>query len=90
MARQMYIFHTSRLGQKVTNWWAVGENVGFGGHVTHIENEFMNSPSHRSNILYPDFHYVGVGTVWAHDRMWVSVVFESQANPGTTLGMPGC
>jgi uncharacterized protein YkwD len=50
----------------------------------------MNSPAHRDNIMFTSFRYVGVGTLQAKDRLWVTVIFENQRDPGTRLRMPRC
>jgi len=87
------LFHTGmdRLGRWVTRWTTLGENVGFGGDVAGLHKAFMRSPTHRANILLARFNHVGVST--ARDdqgKLWVTVVFESATNPGTTLRMPRC
>lgn len=92
MARQGSIFHqsSSQLGRRVTRWTSLGENVGVGSTVTSLHKAFMNSPAHKANILYSGFRNVGVGTVKKNGRLYVTVVFESRQNPGTTLSMPRC
>ena len=92
MARKGYIYHQShsQLGGRVTRWVTLGENVGVGSTVRSLHRAFMNSPGHRANVLYSSFRNVGVGTTKRHGRLWVTVVFESQNNPGTTLRMPSC
>jgi uncharacterized protein YkwD len=76
------------LKKRVTNWNWLGENVGVGSTVSSLHTAFMNSPAHRDNILFGRFRHVGVGVRKARGRMWVTVLFEAQKNPGTTLGMP--
>jgi uncharacterized protein YkwD len=92
MARQGTIFHqsSSQLGSRVTRWSSLGENVGVGNTVTSLHKAFMNSPGHKANILYSGFRNVGVGTVKKNGRLYVTVVFESRLNPGTSLSMPKC
>lgn len=43
-------------------WSAWGENIASGQDTPEIVvNEWMNSPSHRENILSSDFTFIGVG-----------------------------
>ena len=92
MVHKHLLHHTpeSALRRRVTNWNTLGENVGVGGTVDSLHVAFMNSPTHRANVLYSSFRHVGVGVVRRNGRMWVTVIFEAQTNPGTTLSMPRC
>ncbi len=57
------------------DWTRIGENVGFGPSVASLQTAFMNSPSHRQNILGP-FNRVGIGaTRDANGTLWVVVDF---------------
>jgi uncharacterized protein YkwD len=87
MAEQNNLFHTpdSTLAKRVTHWRVLGENVGVGSTVKSLHRAFMNSAGHRANALYSPFRHVGVGVVRRHDRIWVTFVFESAADPGTRL-----
>jgi uncharacterized protein YkwD len=90
MVARNSLHHTpsSVLKKRVTNWNWLGENVGVGGTVSSLHTAFMNSPAHRDNVLFGRFRHVGVGVRQDGDRMWVTVLFEAEKNPGTTLGMP--
>jgi uncharacterized protein YkwD len=90
MDRKSQLFHSNRLAWKVTNWNRLGENVGLGNSITSLQAAFMNSPAHRQNILDPTFTYVGISVRTDGDRLWMTVIFESRANPGTRLTMPSC
>jgi uncharacterized protein YkwD len=93
MVRRDDVFHTSskKLTQRVTNWVVLGENIGRTTRgVRRIFRLMMDSAPHRANILYPAFTFVGVGTRREGGRLWVTITFESVANPGTTLSMPTC
>ena len=89
MNRANSLFHTpsGKLGWRVTRWNHLGENVGAGQTVTALHQAFMNSPSHRSNVLGRDYRHVGVGVVKDDNYMWVTIVFEARRNPGTRLRM---
>jgi uncharacterized protein YkwD len=80
MANKGYIFHTSNPAGyylKGTSWRTWGENVGVTSTtVGSIQQAFMNSPPHRSNILNRGFHRVAVGTYRdANGFLWVTVFF---------------
>lgn len=88
MAAQHQIFHNPNLGSDVSNWRAVGENVGVGASPPDIHDAFMASPHHRDNILSGTYTEIGVGVAQGDDgRMYVSEVFrlpmnsESAADP---------
>jgi hypothetical protein len=65
MASAGYIYHSSDLAQqadaRALPWTTLGENVGKGPGVNEIQQAFLNSPTHRENILHRDFNALGVG-----------------------------
>lgn len=85
MAAQGSISHNPNLTSQVADWQAVGENVGVGPDVQDIQNAFMNSPEHRSNILDHDFTQVGVGVVWSNNEVWVVVDFRQPMHASTAM-----
>jgi uncharacterized protein YkwD len=90
MAKKSSLYHTKNLGSKVTNWKQLGENVGYGSTVKQLHKMFMGSSGHRANILKSSYRHIGVGTVRKNGTLWVTVIFESKKNPGTSLNMPNC
>jgi hypothetical protein len=90
MARSGKLAHTTSLGSKVSNWKKLGENVGRGPNLRDIETAFMASPSHRENIVDPDFSQLGVGVTFdGKEYFYVAVVFRQPqtgagASPSTT------
>ena len=90
MAKKSSLYHTKNLGEKVTNWKSLGENVGYGSAVKQLHKLFMGSSGHRANILKAAYRYVGVGSTRKDGTLWITVVFESKKNPGTKLSMPSC
>lgn len=92
MVKRDLLYHTpnDKLTRRVTNWTVLGENVGVGGTVDSLQQAFLNSPEHKANILFPQFKYVGIGSIQRGGRLWVTVIFESAKNPGTPLRMPSC
>ena len=58
------------------DWHIWGENVGYTPQdVTSIQEAFMGSPPHRSNILNRGFRQVAIGTVRVDGTLWVTVFF---------------
>lgn len=82
MADSGTIFHNSNLAKEAPDGWqSLGENVGMGPTCDAIHKAFMDSASHRANILDPDFNYVGVGVVIASDgTIFVTEVFMEKAS----------
>lgn len=71
-----------------TGWDVMGENVGKGGTPTSLHKAFMDSPSHRANIL-GDFNFVGVGTGTSEDGyLYVTVIFMKKTVTTTTTTAP--
>ncbi len=81
MARQDRLFHNPRLARDVRNWESVGENVGTGESVADIHRAFMESSTHRSEILNRRFTQVGVGVVERDGLIWVAQVFRKPTSP---------
>ena len=52
-------------------WRSLAENVGRGSNLSAVHNAFMNSTSHRNNILNPSFNYVGTGVAHGCGNYWV-------------------
>jgi uncharacterized protein YkwD len=79
MARGGEIFHTHDpvdfylRGVRWTKW---GENVGrTEGDLDELQDAFMASPVHRSNILDDRFDKVAVGVVRRDGTAWVTLFF---------------
>ncbi|MGH8975924.1 MAG: CAP domain-containing protein [Acidimicrobiia bacterium] len=88
MARANKLWHTSNLGTQVANWQRVGENVGRGPSLRDIQTAFMNSPSHRENILHPAFTQIGVGVASDGGQLiYVAVIFR-QPKAGAATPAP--
>ena len=77
MASHHSLQHTSNLSGKVCCWKAVGENVGYGPSARAVFDAFMNSSSHRANILSGSYTQIGVGTARSSDgTLWVDQIFR--------------
>lgn len=61
-----------------SGWSKIGENVGRGGSVDSLHKAFMNSAGHKANILDKAWTHVGIGTVYANDKLYVTVVFVAR------------
>jgi uncharacterized protein YkwD len=78
MARRGELFHTSDADIYLhgIGWHTWGENVGYTSQdVSSMEQAFMDSPPHRSNILNGAFRQVAVGSVRVDGTLWVTVFF---------------
>ena len=76
------IFHsTSAELSSVTSGWSVmGENVGKGPNPSVLHRAFMESPSHRANIL-GDWDLLGVGAAADPEgKLYVTVIFMKSAS----------
>lgn len=52
-------------------WRRLAENVGRGTSLSVVHTAFMNSTSHRDNILNPNFNYAGTGVATGCGSYWV-------------------
>jgi hypothetical protein len=79
MAARRSIYHNSSMGSEVCCWRAIGENVGSGPSDSSVQSAFMNSSSHRANILSSTFNEIGVGTAKGSDGLiYVDEVFRAR------------
>lgn len=85
MAATGVLSHNPSLASEVTNWLAVGENVGDGPTIGDLDSAFMASPKHRANVLDPTYDDVGIGTVTRDGMIWITVDFRDveHAEPAT-------
>ena len=92
MINQSSLEHTgnSVLGNRVTRWIVLGENVGKGDSLREIQKAFMDSSGHKANILDSSYKFGGMSAKKHNGKVWSTVVFEASNNPGTTLQMPDC
>lgn len=88
------IFHSTsgQLSSVTSGWVVMGENVGKGPNPAVLHRAFMESASHKANIL-GDFDRVGVGVaVDEGGKLYVTVLFMKSAAPApaptTTTAAP--
>jgi uncharacterized protein YkwD len=78
MARSGELFHTADVDVYLHGiaWHTWGENVGYTSQdVAAMQQAFMDSPPHRSNILNRAFREVAVGAVRVDGTLWTTVFF---------------
>lgn len=57
-------------------WTAIAENVGYGGSIAGVHDQFMRSSGHRANVLDRRWDVMGAGHAVARDgRVFVVHVF---------------
>lgn len=100
MVREDRLYHNPNLAAQVQrDWLRLAENVGWyhrptasvTEHVDNLHTMFMNSDSHRTNIMRPEYNWVGVGVrVTASGKVWATATFMhgSGRAPDVALG-PG-
>lgn len=71
------LHHNPQLGEDVSGWRKVGENVGRGREVGAVHEAFMDSEAHRANILDAGWSQVGIGVVVVDGQVWVTQVFRA-------------
>jgi len=74
MAKQNRLHHNDNLPGEVSGWRALGENVGTGPDTASIHQAFMDSPSHRAQILDGTYTEAAVGVVVVDGTLWVTEI----------------
>lgn len=75
MKADQQLTHNPNLSAVAADWDKLGENVGVGTSITALHQAFMESTSHRGNIL-GDYNYVGIAVVAeTPSKLWITVVF---------------
>lgn len=87
MSNSGNVYHDSRVDEKVTRWWRLGQNTGRGESCRSLMRAFMNSRSHRDQIL-GRFRFMGFGTQKRGGRIYVQQLFESRRDPGNIYNYP--
>jgi uncharacterized protein YkwD len=78
MASTGTLFHTPDLYSKLRSrirLSAWGENVGYAPRWRRVVKMWMNSPSHRHNMLNGRFARCGIGAVRSGARIWLTMIF---------------
>lgn len=74
MAAEQRIWHSGTFVEG-EGFWSTGENVGRGTSIEVVQQAFMNSPSHKANILESFWTHQGTGVAWNGDTVYVVQVF---------------
>ncbi len=75
MKADQQLTHNPSLSSVAADWDKLGENVGVGTSIAALHQAFMDSASHRGNIL-GDYNYVGIAVVAeTPSKLWITVVF---------------
>lgn len=89
--------HSTAIGSdcsRVTaNWTRCGENIGVAGaggttQVADLHRAFMNSASHRANVLLGAYDYVGIGVRRSGTKYYVTVRFMDTPSSVAVLARP--
>lgn len=88
MAASGRIYHSSDLESGVHGWEAVAENVGRGSSVDYVHQLFMQSATHRHNIVDPRYTEVGIGVTWRGDTLYVTEIFRQPVAPAPAATVP--
>jgi uncharacterized protein YkwD len=75
MASRNTLFHSCLTCSVGGDWRKLAENVGYGADRATVQHEFLASPPHRENLLYPKYRRVGVGVVRRGGLVWVTQIF---------------
>jgi uncharacterized protein YkwD len=77
MADAGELFHTGDLAAKLRGlrWSVGGENVGVAPSLDDLQDAFMASKPHRSNILREGYDHTAIGVVQSDGNFWVTVIF---------------
>jgi hypothetical protein len=76
MAASGSLRHNGDLPNQVENWERLGENVGVGASVSELHNAFLESDTHRGNIVDAGWLEVGIGIAARDGQLWVVHVFR--------------
>jgi hypothetical protein len=74
------IYHNPNVARELdargVDWDRWGENVGVGPSTSDVHTGFMNSPTHKANVLDARYNAIGTGTAVAgNGRVYVAQVF---------------
>ncbi len=73
----------------ITGWLLAGENIAKSPNIDSAFTAFMNSPTHRDNILKPDYNCTGIGVQKGPNGLVISQEFMNFTEIPTTADVPG-
>lgn len=71
----------------ITGWSLAGENLAKAPSTETAFQALMNSPSHRQNILRPEFNCIGIGVVEGRDGLYITQEFMRFDSMGAGAGV---
>ena len=87
MATNNAVYHDPNMGEEITRWRTLGQNTGAGRNCRGLFRSFMQSHTHRDNIL-GRWRFLGVGIEYSGRKIFVQQVFELYENPGNIYHWP--
>jgi uncharacterized protein YkwD len=88
MAAKGSIYHNPDLASQGGSWQVIAENVGKGATPDAINSGFMQSPTHRANILNNQVTQIGIGIVTSGGTLWVTEIFRLPEDAGQAASAP--
>lgn len=79
MAADGAVYHVPNIERRAPGWSMLGDNVGAGPSAGRVFDGFMDSESHRENLLRESFTHVGVGVVQNEDFTYVTVILGGRS-----------
>lgn len=67
---------SSRARQAGAHYSWLSENVDQGHDARSLNDQWMNSPAHRGNILDKDMDSVGIAVIESHGQLWATADFS--------------
>ena len=87
MAGSRAVYHDANMGNEITRWRNLAQNTGGGRNCKSLHRSFMQSPSHRANIL-GQWRFIGVGIEYSGSKIYVQQIFENRRDPGNVYHWP--
>ena len=75
LASRNTLAHSNLRDGMGSGWTRIAENVGYGSSIEAVHRQFMDSSSHRKNILDGGMTHLGVGVAQGHGRTFVVQIF---------------
>jgi hypothetical protein len=88
MAARGTLYHNPDLASQGGSWQVIAENVGMGASPDAINSGFMQSPTHRANILNNQVTQIGIGIVTSGGTLWVTEIFRLPEDAGQAASAP--
>ena len=87
MATNNSVYHDGNMGNEITRWRRLAQNTGAGRNCKSLFRSFMQSPSHRTNIIGA-WRFMAVGIEYRNGKIFTQHIFENRENPGNIYHWP--